>query len=192
MGLDMFLKTNGKRVCKAAVRATGGSSWHKSSGIAIYWRKANAIHKWFVDNVQYGNDDCGTYGVEVEQLKELRKVCKKILNSTRLVKGKVFAGRHFEGDRLVDVFEDGMVLEDSSVAEELLPTQDGFFFGNTNYDEYYWSDLQHTVKGLDAILRNVEEFEYEPWENAEQKWKGWREKGETDDWEVRFYYHSSW
>ena len=23
-----------------------------------YWRKANAIHKWFVDNVQDGNDDC--------------------------------------------------------------------------------------------------------------------------------------
>ena len=23
------------------------------------WRKANAIHKWFVDNVQDGVDDCG-------------------------------------------------------------------------------------------------------------------------------------
>lgn len=23
-----------------------------------YWRKANAIHGWFVDNVQKGNDDC--------------------------------------------------------------------------------------------------------------------------------------
>jgi hypothetical protein len=25
---------------------------------AGYWRKANAIHRWFVDNVQDGNDDC--------------------------------------------------------------------------------------------------------------------------------------
>ena len=115
-----------------------------------------------------------------------------MLDSTRLVKGRVLVGRKFEGDELVDIYENGMVLEDSSVAEELLPTQDGFFFGDTGYDEWYWNDLQHTVKGLDAILRNVEEFEYEPWENAGQKWKGWREKGETDDWEVRFSYHSSW
>ena len=25
-----------------------------------YWRKANAIHGWFVRNVQNGKDDCGT------------------------------------------------------------------------------------------------------------------------------------
>ena len=25
---------------------------------AAYWRKANAIHKWFVDNVQDGEDNC--------------------------------------------------------------------------------------------------------------------------------------
>ena len=28
-----------------------------------YWRKANAIHKWFVDHVQDGVDDCGEYYV---------------------------------------------------------------------------------------------------------------------------------
>jgi len=27
----------------------------------LYWRKANHIHKWFVDNIQDGNDDCGRY-----------------------------------------------------------------------------------------------------------------------------------
>ena len=26
-----------------------------------YWRKANHIHKWFVDNVQNGEDDCKEY-----------------------------------------------------------------------------------------------------------------------------------
>jgi len=36
-----------------------------------YWRKANAIHRWFVDNVQYGDDDCGHYDVSREQLQEL-------------------------------------------------------------------------------------------------------------------------
>jgi hypothetical protein len=36
-----------------------------------YWRKANAIHKWFVDNVQGGIDDCGEYRVSRTQLEEL-------------------------------------------------------------------------------------------------------------------------
>ena len=43
-----------------------------------YWRKANAIHKWFVDNVQNGTDDCGKYRVTVDQLKQLVKACKDI------------------------------------------------------------------------------------------------------------------
>jgi hypothetical protein len=44
-----------------------------------YWRKANAIHKWFVDNVQDGEDDCREYYVSVEQLMQLRDICKQIL-----------------------------------------------------------------------------------------------------------------
>jgi len=35
------------------------------------WRKANAIHQWFVRNVQEGEDDCKQYSVSVKQLKEL-------------------------------------------------------------------------------------------------------------------------
>ena len=43
---------------------------------AAYWRKANQIHKWFVDNVQDGNDNCGEYYVSHEQLKDLLDTCK--------------------------------------------------------------------------------------------------------------------
>src|SRR6187549_2040929 len=28
-----------------------------------YWRKANAIHRWFVEKVQGGKDDCENYEV---------------------------------------------------------------------------------------------------------------------------------
>jgi hypothetical protein len=44
----------------------------------LYWRKANAIHKWFVDNVQDGNDNCGEYSVYLDQLKDLLELCKKV------------------------------------------------------------------------------------------------------------------
>lgn len=44
-----------------------------------YWRKANQIHKWFVDNVQNGSDDCGEYYVSQDKLIELLALCKHAL-----------------------------------------------------------------------------------------------------------------
>jgi hypothetical protein len=44
-----------------------------------YWRKANQIHKWFVDNVQGGEDNCGEYYVSHEKLKELLTTCQQAL-----------------------------------------------------------------------------------------------------------------
>ncbi len=34
------------------------------------------------------------------------------------------------------------VLEDHNKAEELLPTMDGFFFGSTDYDAWYFEDVE--------------------------------------------------
>ena len=48
---------------------------------AMYWRKANAIHNWFVEHVQDGNDDCKKYWVSIDHLKELRKTIKKVLKN---------------------------------------------------------------------------------------------------------------
>ena len=45
---------------------------------AFYWRKAWAIHHWFVMNAQYGEDDCKEYWVERNKLKELLDTLKKV------------------------------------------------------------------------------------------------------------------
>lgn len=50
--------------------------------IVGYWRKANAIHAWFVKNVQDANDDCGCHWVGDDILNELLKVCKEVLADT--------------------------------------------------------------------------------------------------------------
>jgi len=39
-----------------------------------YWRKANAIHNWFVQNVQKGKDDCRAYSVSTDDLRKLLSV----------------------------------------------------------------------------------------------------------------------
>jgi hypothetical protein len=105
-----------------------------------YWRKANAIHRWFVDVVQGGVDECQASEVTRDQLDALRLACQD--DDGELVKQHILQ----EGD---------MVVQGTEVAEELLPTSAGFFFGSTDYDEYYVEDLRDTVKQITAVLENV-------------------------------------
>ena len=49
------------------------------------------------------------------------------------------------------------VLNNHSLASELLPTQPGFFFGNYDYDCYYFEKLKHTLDELEKITK--EDFE---------------------------------
>lgn len=46
---------------------------------AMYWRKANQIHRWFVDNVQDGVDECQESYISTEQLYQLRDTCAAVL-----------------------------------------------------------------------------------------------------------------
>jgi hypothetical protein len=47
------------------------------------------------------------------------------------------------------------VKADSSLAAYLLPSTDGFFFGSTEYDEYYFNDIDETIEQLERILKKV-------------------------------------
>ena len=47
------------------------------------------------------------------------------------------------------------VSADHSLAEELLPCQGGFFFGSTEYDEWYYSDIDDTVTMLSDVLERM-------------------------------------
>jgi len=49
------------------------------------------------------------------------------------------------------------VLENHDLAEELLPTQSGFFFGSTEYDEWYIKNLELTIKQLEPIIKVLKE-----------------------------------
>lgn len=101
----------------------------------MYWRKANAIHKFFVDNAAHGVDDCQPVQVTIEVLKDLVDRCETILQ------GEV---------------DDKGALIDPKTAMELLPSQSGFFFGSTDYDDWYIEDLKETVKALKPIVEHAE------------------------------------
>ena len=56
------------------------------------------------------------------------------------------------------------ITADNSLAEELLPTQGGFFFGSTEYDEWYFNDIKTTISELESVLADTPEewwFEYQ-------------------------------
>lgn len=69
---------------------------------ALYWRKANAIHKWFVDNCQEGEDDCGNYYVGREQLEELRQLVLEVLDTKDASKLPPQAGFFFGSTEVDD------------------------------------------------------------------------------------------
>jgi hypothetical protein len=45
----------------------------------MYWRKSNAIHKWFVDNVQDGVDECQESWLERKHIEALLAVINEVL-----------------------------------------------------------------------------------------------------------------
>lgn len=49
------------------------------------------------------------------------------------------------------------VLQDHDLAEELLPTQSGFFFGSTDYDKWYFDDVKDCKKQISKLLKGFDE-----------------------------------
>lgn len=138
MGLDMYLSRSvhisnyehdpeGQKLAKAVMDALDikDQAAYAYGSVTVrlpaaYWRKANAIHGWFVNNCQDGVDDCRESYVSETQLKELRDLCRDILAGTK-------------------------------TKNDMQPTE-GFFFGNTDSDEWYRADLADTIEKLDKVL----------------------------------------
>jgi hypothetical protein len=150
MGLDQYLYRKSyllsgdwvKPECREEVLVTKGGQDHgkiKNDRIRYvveevgYWRKSNQIHKWFVDNVQNGKDDCGEYKVTRLHLEKLLKACEEVMQ---------------------DYEETG-----GTKAHEILPTTDGCFFGNQEYDSWYFKDIEYTIEIVKELLSNREDIE---------------------------------
>jgi hypothetical protein len=95
---------------------------------AIYWRKANQIHNWFVTTLANGVDECQRIPVSRDNLVALHDRCSVLLDT-----------------------------KSNELAEDLLPPASGFFFGSTTIDEWYWQDVEETHKQLTELLDEITE-----------------------------------
>lgn len=121
-----------------------------------YWRKANQIHKWFVDNIQDCIDDCGYYEVNKYELEELLRICKIVKENSHLGKGWVHNGDQLSENGWLPIYEEGECIIDPTIASTYLPTQNGFFFGGTEYDKYYLDDIEETIKIITKVLETTD------------------------------------
>jgi len=124
-----------------------------------YWRKANHIHRWFVENVQEGSDDGHDYYVDRSELEELLKLVIKVLKHSKLVPGTVPAGRRIlQNGEIQDTWEDGSIIDNPELAETLLPRLGGCFFGSLDYDQDYVNELRHTKSLNQKIMKDSNIF----------------------------------
>lgn len=130
-----------------------------------YWRKANQIHNWFIKNCGDNDFMARSISINDEKLEELLKTIILVLKDSKLVKGKINNGYTFNKDgKKEEILIDGKYIKDSTTAQKLLPTSEGFFFGSTDYDEYYIQQLKYTKKVLENLLKennSMSEYYYE-------------------------------
>lgn len=117
MGLDMYL-----------YRLPDGDKDQEQK--VMYWRKANAIHRWFTQGDT--EDNCKEFSKTIEDIKRLQSMCAKSLEKK----------------------------------EPALETGSGFFWGSTDYDDWYWEDIKETAESLQSVIDNHEEgdeYTYYAW-----------------------------
>jgi hypothetical protein len=196
MGLDMYLSKQYSKYRKddgtfstnwddCKLDKFGRSNRVTFSEMVGYWRKDNHIHKWFVDKVQGGEDDCKEYYVSIEQLRELRDTCFDILSKLhgteiripnkdvedfKTANTKMWGGskiqrvtidiNNLETVRMLTGYH---ALTESQIKKcdcrIKLPTQKGFFFGSYEYNGWYLQSLVDTIEMLDELFKNHDENE---------------------------------
>lgn len=102
----------------------------------FYYRKENWLRNWMINNTKLTH----------------RSNCEGVEITTNQIK------------ELLNLCE--QVLKNKDDADELLPTLEGFFFGNTVYDEWYFKGVKHLKHDLETILSHENEgltVTYEDW-----------------------------
>lgn len=96
----------------------------------VYFRKLNWIRNWLVKHLSLNEDECA------EDVLVPKEKLEELLSDVRAV------------------------LNNHNLAKQLLPTKSGFFFGGTDYSDYYFDSLIGIETEIQALLATTD-FETE-------------------------------
>ena len=127
----------------------------------MYWRKANQIHGWFVNNGSEILEEV-SYRLTFEDLQNLLDTCKQVLDILNKSEKKVIQVRSgWSGGE--EIYSDVEVFDCEDEVSDLLPPTQGFFYGSYDINEYYKDSVEETLRFLERELPNCQEddeFEY--------------------------------
>lgn len=124
-----------------------------------YFRKVNCLIPFFgyEDNCQY-------LAVTEYQMKELVKVAKELLKEHHAINSSILSYKE-----MLNVYKDNEEMKKETqekidalwanfaeIAHEKLPTTSGFFFGSTEYKDWYVNDLTEIVNVFEEILDSTD------------------------------------
>ncbi len=120
-----------------AVRERGVySKWLSVFEDIGYWRKANQIHSYFVEQCQGGIDECQTTRISKKKLTKLMSLCKEAI-------------------ALKEIYLNDGIIQGKG-CEEILPTASGFFFGGTEFNEWYFQDIEETIEIISKVIKETD------------------------------------
>ena len=97
-------------------------------------------HNWLLPFFEYGQN-CSDKVIEKDELEHFIETARQVLEASP--------------DKRIEV------------AKEVLPTEAGFFFGDTEYDDYYFECLKKEIEAFEEIL---EETDFETYEIIMNCW----------------------
>lgn len=147
MGLDMYLFKRKRNYDETNEEESLGKE-------VAYWRKANHIRQFFVDNCDYDYDnDCVELALTKQNLIDLVETCTDLYDE--------YVG---------SITDDGQIIISDKLIEkckEKLPTSQGFFFGGSEYDHWYFWDIYNTMRMINKVLYETD------WDNEEVYYYEW-------------------
>lgn len=119
-----------------------------------YWRKAHAIHGWFVRNVQNGNDDCESYEVKKEKIEELLEICIQVAREAVLTTRVEMIYELMDGTNAIN-FMNTLIVENPGACQTVLPIDENDFSNTKLYNENYMKvNIYDTIAQLEGALED--------------------------------------
>ena len=164
MGLDIYFKRVNKIDFQFAKKKDTQEAYDELQFEDMgYFRKVNCLLPFFGYE-----DDCSIHPIEKCQIEDLVSTAKKLLEVYDTISYQLHL-QQIEVNYYKEIYRDNKEMCDErckpflqkmdeiwkpfeSVAQEMLPTTTGFFFGSTQYRDYYVADLKDIVEIFTKVL----------------------------------------